>query len=282
MIKSFLTRLLTSCFILVIFAVMVAASFFDVVFELTVSLLSMMCIHEAVNAIGFASKKRFLIPNLVYAFSVPLSFTFVSYIEKSPYYLVIVLTFLYLIGFMSIAMLNFKSIKFSDSATITFVSLVITCFLSNIILIRRIPEKGLFYMILVIVCFAWCTDIFAYLVGICIGKHKFAPNISPKKSIEGSVGGTLFSIIATVIALVIYKNITGYQINFPLAIFYAFICSVIGQIGDLSFSYIKRSYGIKDFRKILPGHGGVLDRLDSLIFISPLFFILVTLKDFIV
>lgn len=282
MIKSFFTRLLTSCFILIIFAVMVAASFFNIVFELSVSLLSMMCIHEAINAIGFASKKRFLIPSLLYAFFVPLSFTLVDFIQKSSYYLIIVLTFMYLIGFMLIAMLNFKSIKFSDAATITFVSLVITCFLSNIILIRHIPARGLFYMILVIVCFAWCTDIFAYLVGICTGKHKFAPNISPKKSVEGSVGGTVFSMAVTAVALVIYKNITGLQINFPLAIFYAFICSVIGQIGDLSFSYIKRSYGIKDFGKILPGHGGVLDRLDSLIFISPVFFILVTLKDFVI
>lgn len=282
MIKSFLTRLLTSCFILAIFAVMVVASFFEIWFELTISLLSMLCIYEAVNAIGFSKKKRILIPSMAYAFLVPLSFVFVEQIQKSPYYLIIILTFLYLIGFMLMSMLNFKTIKFNDAATITFVSLVITCFLSNIILLRRAPQNGLFYMILVIVCFAWCTDIFAYLVGICIGKHKFAPNISPKKSIEGAIGGTTFSVIATVIALVIYQNVSGCTINYPLAILYAFICSVVGQVGDLSFSYIKRSYNIKDFGKILPGHGGVLDRLDSLIFISPFFYMLITLKQFII
>lgn len=281
MIKNFFTRFFTSCFILVVFAIIFIASFFDFFFELTLSLLSTMCIYEAINAIGFADKKRFLIPSMTYALFVPLSFGLVDKIGKSPYYLIIVLTFLYLIAFISISMINFDRMKFSDAATITFVSLVITCFLSNIILLRRVENHGLFYMILIIVCFAWCTDIFAYLVGICIGKHKFAPNISPKKSIEGCLGGLVFSIIATVIALLIYQRIVGCTINYPLAIFYAFCCSVIGQIGDLSFSYIKRSYGIKDFGKILPGHGGVLDRLDSLIFICPFFYMLITLHNFI-
>lgn len=281
MIKSFLTRLLTSCFILLIFAVIVAASFVNILFEVTISLLCAMCIYEAINAIGFTDKKRFLIPCIVYAFCVPVSFVFVDSIGKSPYYLIIILTYLYLLTFISLSMLNFKRIKFNDAATITFASLVITCFLSNIILLRRFDENGLFYMLLVIVCFAWSTDIFAYLVGMCIGKHRFAPNISPKKTIEGCIGGTVFSLITTAIALFIYQNVIGCQINYGLALLYAFLCSVIGQIGDLTFSYIKRSYGIKDFGKLLPGHGGVLDRLDSLIFISPFFYMLIRLKDFI-
>ena len=278
--KNFMTRLLTSFFILLLFAVIVAASFFDYIFELTVSLLCMMCIYEAVNALGFAKQKRFLIPCLVYAFLVPLSFLLTDYIQKSPYYLIIVLTFIYLISFMLIAMLNYEKIKFNDSASIMFVSLVITCFLSNIILLRQKPQHGLFYMILVIVCFSWATDVFAYLVGMCFGKHRFAPHISPKKTIEGSIGGTVAAVLASFVALVIYRNTVDVTINMPLALFYALLCSLIGQVGDLSFSYIKRTYHIKDFGHILPGHGGVLDRLDSLIFLSPFFYMLITVKEF--
>ncbi len=280
--KNFLTRLLTSVLILAIFGVMVIASFHRYVFELTVSLISMMCIYEAVNAIGFAKCKRFLVPSLIYAFFVPLSFLLVEHINKSPYYLIIILTFIYMISFILISMLNFNKIKFNDAATIMFVSLVITCFLSNIILLRRMNEHGLFYMLLVIVCFSWATDVFAYLVGMCIGKHRFAPNISPKKTIEGSVGGSVISVAVTFAALMIYKNITGVSVNFPLALIYALICSIVGQIGDLAFSYIKRSYKIKDFGNLLPGHGGVLDRLDSLIFLSPFFYMLITFKEFLV
>lgn len=280
--KNFLTRLFTSFFILAIFAVMVIASFFDLIFELTVSLLSMMCIYEAVNAIGFAKCKRFLVPCLVYAFLVPLSFTLTDNINKSPYYLIIILTFIYMIAFILVSMLNYNKIKFNDAATVMFVSLVITCFLSNIILLRRMSDHGLFYMLLVIVCFSWATDVFAYLIGMCFGKHRFAPNISPKKTIEGSLGGIIASVAVTFAALIIYRHISGTEFNTPLVLLYALICSVVGQIGDLAFSYIKRSYGIKDFGNLLPGHGGVLDRLDSLIFLSPFFYMLITFKEFLV
>ena len=280
MIKNFLTRLFTSFFVLFIFVGIAVSSFFDVIFELTISLLCVMCVYEAINAIGYAKKKRFLIPSILYAFFVPLSFTLVDYIGKSPYYLIIVLSFIYLIVFLLVAMANFDSIKFGDAATLMFISLVITCFLSNIILLRKLENHGFFYMLLVIVCFAWATDVFAYLVGICIGKHKFSPKISPKKSIEGSVGGTLFSVCITALALVIYQKVTGYSVNFGLALIYGFLCSIIGQIGDLSFSYIKRSYGIKDFGNLLPGHGGVLDRMDSMIFLAPFFYMLITLGGF--
>ncbi len=278
--KNFITRLFTSFLILAIFAVMVIASFFDTLFEFTVSLISMMCIYEAINAIGFAKSKRFMIPSLIYAFLVPLSFLLTEQLNKSPYYLIIILTFIYMISFIIVSMLNFTKIKFNDAATIMFVSLVITCFLSNIILLRKINEHGLFYMILVIVCFSWATDVFAYLTGMAFGKHRFAPNISPKKTIEGSVGGTLVSVAVTYAALAIYKSVSGTDYNLPLALLYALICSVVGQIGDLAFSYIKRSYGIKDFGNLLPGHGGVLDRLDSLIFLSPFFYMLITFKEF--
>lgn len=278
--KNFLTRLLTSVFILAIFAVMVIASFFDYAFELTISLLAMMCIYEAIHAIGYSETKRFLIPSLAYAFFVPMSFLLVEQIHKSPYYLIIVLTFLYMISFIVIAMLNFEGIKFNDAATIMFVSLVITCFLSNILLLRRMETHGLFYMIMAIVCFSWATDVFAYLVGMLIGKHRFAPHISPKKTIEGSLGGTLISILVTLGAVAIYCKVTSYHASISLVLLYAALCSVIGQVGDLAFSYIKRSYGIKDFGNILPGHGGVLDRLDSLIFLAPFFYMLISLKNF--
>jgi phosphatidate cytidylyltransferase len=153
--------------------------------------------------------------------------------------------------------------------------------LSNIILIRRIEAHGFFFMVLCIVCCAWCTDIFAYLTGILIGKHRPFKKISPKKSVEGCIGGSAFSIGFFLLFCLIYKNLMGVEIDWILASVYALSCTLIGQIGDLSFSYIKRSYGVKDFGKILPGHGGFLDRLDSLIFVAPTFFALLNTAVFI-
>ena len=115
---------------------------------------------------------------------------------------------------------------------------------------------------------AWGTDIFAYIVGKNMGKHKFS-KISPNKSIEGCIGGILGAIIITLIYTVIINNCFNLNINYLFISIVAFILSVIGQIGDFSASSIKRHVGIKDFSNLLPGHGGMLDRIDSLIFIAP-------------
>ena len=108
------------------------------------------------------------------------------------------------------------------------------------------------------------TDIFAYFTGYFIGKHKLCEKISPKKTIEGAVGG---SMIGTVIATTFYLFVISSNINIFLLGGITLLLTIIGQIGDLFFSSIKRYYEVKDFSKLIPGHGGVLDRLDSIIFV---------------
>ena len=280
--KNFLTRAFTSVFIFIIFALIFATSFYNIVFEAIISILCVMCVYESLNAQGFNKSKLLLISSMVYAFITPLSFAFCSYINKSPYYLLLSLSFIFVLIFFVIAMKNFNTVKYGECCAVIFSSIVITAFLSNIILIRTQFKHGLFYMFLAICCFAWSTDIFAYLVGVCIGKHRFSPNISPKKSIEGSVGGTICCVVFSAVATFVYSVIMDCSVNYGIVLIYALLCSLVGQIGDFSFSYIKRSYGIKDFGNLLPGHGGVLDRLDSLIMISPFFYMLLTFKEFII
>lgn len=123
---------------------------------------------------------------------------------------------------------------------------------------------------------SWATDIFAFCVGKTIGKHKFT-SISPNKTIEGCIGG----VIGAVIAFGVYTYLMNmlFDINLPMGLMLIFgvICSIISQIGDLFASSIKRYTGIKDFGDLLPGHGGILDRFDSTIFVIPLVYILFTL-----
>ena len=117
-------------------------------------------------------------------------------------------------------------------------------------------------------CITIVTDVFAYLVGVKFGKHRLAIKISPKKSIEGSIGGTTFAIIFTLIYLLSFdvSQIAGFAFPIWAMIIMIIFISIIGQIGDLVASKMKRNFGIKDYSNIFPGHGGVMDRFDSVIF----------------
>ena len=115
---------------------------------------------------------------------------------------------------------------------------------------------------------AWGTDIFAYFTGKAIGKHKFS-KISPKKSIEGCIGGTIGAVVAIVIYTYVINTYLGMNVSYIYIIGCSIILSLVGQIGDFAASSIKRFVDIKDYSNLIPGHGGMLDRIDSLIFLAP-------------
>lgn len=138
--------------------------------------------------------------------------------------------------------------------------------LSFIYLTRNLPE-GEFLVWLIFLC-SWGCDTCAYCVGVLIGKHKMAPVLSPKKSVEGAVGG----VVGAGLLGVAYAAATGGKMAE-----YAIICAagaLISMVGDLAASAIKRNQGIKDYGKLIPGHGGILDRFDSVIFTAPVIYFL--------
>ena len=123
---------------------------------------------------------------------------------------------------------------------------------------------------------AWGTDIFAYFVGKYLGKHKFS-KVSPKKSIEGCIGGTIGAIILMLIYTYFVNTYLGMNYSYLYIVGIGVILSLIGQIGDFSASSIKRYVDIKDYSNLIPGHGGMLDRIDSLIFLAPFAYALFTI-----
>lgn len=159
---------------------------------------------------------------------------------------------------------NNKSIV--DIAISVFGLIYIPFLFSNILFIQTM----VFGSALVWVPFitAWLSDTFAYFTGVYYGKNKLCPKISPKKTVEGSLGGILGSIIFSLLAGMLYKR---FGIDVPIFhyIIVGVLCGVTGQIGDLFASSIKRFCNIKDFSNILPGHGGILDRFDSILFTAP-------------
>lgn len=132
-------------------------------------------------------------------------------------------------------------------------------------------QYGLFMLIMGL-CGAWIADTGAYFSGVALGKHKLCPEISPKKTVEGFIGGVLTTGIVYAVAFCIFAG--GFDFRTALFSFIiGAVCAVIGTVGDLSASMVKRQIGFKDYGKIMPGHGGLMDRFDSILFVLPTFYI---------
>ena len=137
-------------------------------------------------------------------------------------------------------------------------------------LYRNLGFRVIFYLFLVTII----TDVFAYVTGMLIGRHKLIENVSPKKTWEGFIGG---AAVSTFVASMFYMTLINPAANVLIIILFTLFLSIIGQFGDLFFSAIKRYYKVKDFSNIMPGHGGVLDRLDSIIFVLITFSLFINL-----
>ncbi len=135
------------------------------------------------------------------------------------------------------------------------------------------------YAIWFILFGACLTDAFAYFVGVKFGRHKLCPNISPKKTIEGAIGGIIGTTIVFVIYCSVLNNYCGFSIQYWEMVAFGLVCSIFAQIGDLIASTIKRYVNTKDFGSFIPGHGGVLDRLDSVLFVAPICYYAVLLFE---
>ena len=165
------------------------------------------------------------------------------------------------------------SVKVGLIGGVFFFSVFVAYFLSSMVRIGQQPLGQ--YYILVPIVVPFMSDAVAMFSGMLFGKHKLAPDISPKKTKEGSIGGLLGGTIAILLYGLILSLIVDVQVNYLILILYGFLGSAFSQIGDLSFSYVKRQNGVKDFGTIFPGHGGVLDRFDSVIFCASFIEILI-------
>ncbi|MDD3360246.1 MAG: phosphatidate cytidylyltransferase [Hespellia sp.] len=181
----------------------------------------------------------------------------------------------FLIALLMVYVFSYPKYKADQIMAAFFGLFYVAVMLSYIFQIRRITGAGSFLVWLVFLC-SWGCDACAYCVGVLFGKHKMAPVLSPKKSIEGAVGGVVGAAILGAVYALAVDYFGGVDVS-PLA--FAGICVVgglISMVGDLAASAIKRNYEIKDYGKLIPGHGGILDRFDSVIFVAPIIYYLLT------
>ncbi len=243
--------------------------FKGIVFNIAILLLSIIASYEFVSAF----KKKNHRPNLFIVISIVVSFLVLlfnwSYFNASEkfamlmLYLSLLTLFIFITTFISLA----KKMDPMDMMINIFPLFYIGFPLGIISLFAQLKGGFPFMYMIFIICFS--SDIFAYQVGRSIGKHKLAPKMSPNKTIEGSIGG----IVGTIIVLFAFRLVGLYDFSFFRIFILGIFGSGLAQLGDLTASILKRYTGIKDFGKIMPGHGGILDRMDSIIFVSPLVFL---------
>lgn len=199
-----------------------------------------------------------------------------TYMElfKSVHYFSMAIFICILILFANI-IFHHKTFNPIDISLTIFGMLYVPFLLSFVVLTRNL-DYGLYYIWFIFIG-AWGTDTFAYFTGVFFGKKKLMPSISPKKTLEGSVGGIAGCIIVTVLYGIIINNyIDNHIIQSHLVIIGA-LNGIVAQIGDLGASAVKRYVNIKDFGSIIPGHGGILDRFDSILFIAPVVYFYISM-----
>ena len=271
------TRVITAVVGLAVLAAVLA--FFDTfVFDFVLSAICLLAIHEVFSAMGFGKKQWYL-----YTAAVP--FTLLVMLTSSQSVRALILPFCFLLVlFLNVCQIaHMQTLDFGKlSGYVYFSGVIVFCFYSLIHLKRCLPfaqyRYDAIYFILLILCFAWGGDTAAYFAGRAFGKHKLAPIVSPHKTVEGAIGGIFGSVLAGVVLTLVYSflsashNVITIQVqprHYAILVVMGAIASVLGILGDLFASSVKRQVGIKDYGTIFPGHGGILDRFDSVMFIAP-------------
>ena len=237
---------------------------FPVALNIAIALISGCAIWELLAALGI-QKKLFLVwPSLAAAVVIP----FTSYMGCDAGLILYIYTLILFCGLL----FHHKEVTFRELGMIYSMTLLIPAALGSLVGIRdQNPACGIF-TVMIAVFAAWIADAGAYFVGSFFGKTKLCPEISPKKTVEGAIGGMVVNMLVLVLIGWIYELLFPADVNYISMLLIGFGSSVISILGDLSFSLIKRSCNIKDFGQVIPGHGGILDRFDSVIFVSPLIY----------
>ncbi len=239
------------------------------VIVLVVMAAALVGMHEYYQAIGLAEKKALCLMGYLAAVVIPLG---IYYLTDTA----LVLVYLYVVALFLLMLMSKNQVTFKDIALLAMGLIYIPYFLSHIIYIRDL-ELGNIYIWLVFVG-AFMTDSCAYFVGCTVGGKKLCPTISPKKTVAGAVGGVVGCGLSFILFGIVVNNcfagsLAGNQLNLWLLFLMGLVTSVVSQIGDLVASMLKRQCGIKDFGTLLPGHGGILDRCDSIIMVAPIIFL---------
>ncbi len=238
-----------------------------IVIGICAALLSVWCLLEAFGVFSYHKNPAFLLAGLVACGAAP-------FLTQWSFPQIAGLLFILLIFLSAVMVAVPKKVSVLDIAVVLFLSVMIPVSLCLLVNLRKVPDFGVFYIWIPFIG-AFLSDIGAFFVGRSFKGPKLCEALSPKKTISGSIGGLIGSVVGFFLYSLVLKF--GFSISVNLVPFYglAILCSVAGQLGDLTMSALKRHANVKDFGNVMPGHGGMLDRIDSVIFAGPMVYIFI-------
>ena len=257
-----LKRIVTAAVALAIFVPVLIFSY-TWVFPAVLAVLALVAVYEICDCFGYGAKVYLYIPLFALAAFVPFALRYSSYglLKNTGYALPLIIVFE-----LAVAMLSRGKIKYTDNAGICLFAFYAVYGLAALVILRDVQFGNYIYLLAFIG--AWATDTGAYFAGVLFGKHKLIPEVSPKKTVEGSIGGIAGCCLGFAVWGFIVRAVSSCTVNWLILMAYAVAAGIVSQIGDLVASYVKREKGIKDYGFIFPGHGGVMDRFDSVIAVS--------------
>ena len=246
-------------------------------FLIAVSFISVVCVYEILVATKYIKTRSVAVVSLFFVFAVPFILNYDIQFIKTRY-----ISFIFIIGLFIVMLFNHKKVKFAQVALVAFVSLCIPFSMSCLVFMFDNLDVGhRTFAIVYALTITWISDSGAFFVGTFFGKHKMAPQISPKKSWEGFVGGMVSAVLFGFLlgkgyewSTVIFKGELSFKVDVLFLSILAVPCAVLGVLGDFSASILKRECSVKDFGNIMPGHGGFLDRFDSVLFAIPFVYLI--------
>ena len=268
-------RTISACIIISIALLAVILSEY-IVYPIVLALLGVVALFEVLRVVGVHDKPGIAIPAYLFALAFPIGAFFLT-ANNAIYFLLAISggMFVYLLLLMGISVFSKGKTSFACISEAFVAVVYITVSMTSLSLLRYFDRECGVWMVVLAFIIAWATDTFAFAAGKLFGKHKLIPEISPKKTVEGSIGGIvvcmIFCFVYGIGLDLIFESITVDYIVLGLC---AFILSIVSQLGDLIASLIKREYDVKDYGRIFPGHGGVLDRFDSVLAVSTILLIL--------
>ena len=251
-----------------IFVLLALYRFPPIVLEAALAALSALATYELLGSTRLVRDRVMLALAVLY--SLTYAFSLSTLAKAQPYSAMLshILLTVFLLALFARLLQKHATVGAQEAACAAFGGICLPYLLLSLIRIFQIPQIGPFLVLLPLVA-AWGSDTCALFAGILFGKHKLAPFVSPKKTVEGAVGGVVGATVIMLAVVAVFNRFTPVDIPFFAAAVLGAVGAVIGQLGDLTFSVIKRQTGIKDYGHIFPGHGGVLDRFDSVIFVAP-------------